>query len=50
MNVTLDGIAPGKWRNLTEKEMADIHKLVSTSTKTEEGSLLKGESLEDQSE
>jgi 23S rRNA pseudouridine2604 synthase len=50
MNVTLDGIAPGKWRDLTEKEMADIHHLVSTSTKTQEGSLLKGESLEDQSE
>lgn len=50
MNVTLDGITPGKWRDLTEKELSEIQKLVSTSTKTEEGSLKKGETLEDQSE
>ena len=50
MNVHLDGIAPGKWRNLSEQEVFDIQKLVANSTKTEEGSQLKGESLEEQSE
>jgi 23S rRNA pseudouridine2604 synthase len=46
MNVTLDGIAPGKWRDLTEKELAEINQLVATSIKTEEASYLG----EDQSE
>ena len=46
MNVTLDGISPGKWRDLTEKELAEINHLVATSIKTEEASYLG----EDQSE
>ena len=50
MNVHLDGIAPGKWRNLSEHEVFDIQKLVANSTKTEEGSQLKAESIEEQSE
>ena len=50
MNVTLDGIHPGKWRDLTSKELMEIQKLVETSSKTEEASLIKGERLEDQSE
>jgi 23S rRNA pseudouridine2604 synthase len=38
MNVTLDGIAEGTWRYLTEKEMAFINNAVSDSIKTEEAS------------
>lgn len=38
MNVTLDGIAPGKWRYLTEAEINMINKMVSGSSKTEEAS------------
>ncbi len=40
MNVTLDGLAAGKWRDLTEQEMNIIHALVADSTKTEEASRL----------
>lgn len=38
MNINLDGLPMGKWRNLTKEEMKTINELVSTSTKTEEGS------------
>lgn len=38
MNITLDGIAEGMWRNLTPDEMAFINHAVAESTKTEEGS------------
>ncbi len=38
MNITLDKLPVGKWRNLTTNEMETINKLVSDSTKTEEGS------------
>ena len=50
MNVTLDGIAPGKWRNLTSKELMEIQDLVADSSKTEEASLRKQDFTEDQSE
>jgi len=40
MNITLDGIASGKWRYLTDDEINTINKLLSTSIKTEEGSYL----------
>lgn len=50
MNVTLDGIAPGKWRNLTSTELAEIQTLVATSSKTEEASLGKENFMDDQSE
>lgn len=50
MNVTLDGIAPGKWRDLTSKELDEIQKLVASSSKTEEASLKKQDYTEDQSE
>ena len=33
MNISLD-VPVGKWRNITEKELAEINKLVSSSTKT----------------
>jgi 23S rRNA pseudouridine2604 synthase len=39
MNVTLDGLAIGKWRYLNDNEMAEINKLVSGSVKTEEASV-----------
>lgn len=35
MNVTLD-IPVGKWRDLTQEELAEIHRLVSSSSKTHE--------------
>lgn len=34
MNVTLDKLKVGKWRNLTEQEMAEINQAVAGSTKT----------------
>ena len=45
MNITLDGIAPGKWRDLTSNELSEINKLVSKSIKTEDASFFN----EDQS-
>lgn len=36
MNVSLD-VGKGKWRHLTKKEMAEINRLVTDSTKTFEG-------------
>ncbi|WP_031528085.1 23S rRNA pseudouridine(2604) synthase RluF [Dyadobacter crusticola] len=39
MNVTLDGLPVGKWRDLTEQEMAEINAAVESSVKTEEGSV-----------
>ncbi|MGQ0827421.1 MAG: 23S rRNA pseudouridine(2604) synthase RluF [Bacteroidota bacterium] len=41
MNITLDGISPGKWRYLTDDEINTINKLVATSVKTEEASHIK---------
>lgn len=38
MNITLDGLAAGKWRYLNEQEMAAINKMVAHSSKTEEAS------------
>ena len=38
MNITVTGIAPGKWRYLTEKEIDQINDLVKDSIKTEEAS------------
>ena len=39
MNVTLDNLKLGKWRELTKSEMQQIHRLLSKSSKTEEASL-----------
>ncbi len=36
MNITLSGIAPGKWRYLTQPEIDAINKLVADSIKTKE--------------
>lgn len=38
MNITIDGLTNGKWRYLTEDEMAEIHRLLALSSKTEEAS------------
>lgn len=43
MNVTLEGIAPGKWRDLSTEELNQIKKLVAKSIKTEEASLFDAE-------
>ena len=40
MNITLAGIAPGKWRYLTAPEIETLNDLVSHSIKTEEASRL----------
>jgi 23S rRNA pseudouridine2604 synthase len=40
MNVSLDNLQPGKWRYLTPEETTQLNKMVATSTKTEEGSLI----------
>jgi 23S rRNA pseudouridine2604 synthase len=41
MNIKLEGIAIGKWRNLTTEEINTINSLVSNSLKTEEASFLQ---------
>ena len=38
MNVNLEGIKVGEWRELTEKEMIEINKMIADSSKTEEAS------------
>ena len=38
MNITLDGIRPGKWRYLTKDEVQEIKSLTKESSKTEEAS------------
>lgn len=43
MNITLDDLKVGSWRDLTRYEMADIHRLVANSVKTEEASYLDGD-------
>ncbi|MCF0070109.1 23S rRNA pseudouridine(2604) synthase RluF [Dyadobacter sp. CY261] len=40
MNVTLNDLPTGKWRDLTPAEMNEINEAVRQSTKTEEGSYL----------
>lgn len=40
MNITLNGINSGGWRYLTSEEMNTINKLVATSSKTEEASII----------
>ncbi|MBY6197666.1 23S rRNA pseudouridine(2604) synthase RluF [Vibrio hangzhouensis] len=38
MNISLDGIPNGKWRYLSEEEVAEIHRLCEGSVSTEEAS------------
>jgi 23S rRNA pseudouridine2604 synthase len=40
MNVTLDNIPVGTWRNLTKAELQEINEAVAHSAKTEDASLL----------
>ena len=40
MNVTLDGIALGKWRYLTNKEVKELKDMTEHSSKTEEASII----------
>ena len=44
MNVELGYLQAGDWRELTEDEMNEIDTLISTSSKTEEASTIKGTS------
>jgi len=39
MNVRLEGLSTGQWRELTKKEIQQIQKLIAPSSKTEEASL-----------
>ncbi|MCE7060567.1 23S rRNA pseudouridine(2604) synthase RluF [Dyadobacter sp. CY343] len=41
MNVTLENLPIGKWRDLTETEMAEINAAIADSVKTEEGSAIE---------
>jgi 23S rRNA pseudouridine2604 synthase len=41
MNVQLDALKIGDWRELTEKELSEINTMVANSTKTEEASVDK---------
>jgi 23S rRNA pseudouridine2604 synthase len=39
MNVNLDKLAMGQWRELTSQELSEINKMVASSSKTEEASV-----------
>ena len=43
MNVTLQGLPIGEWREITPSEMAVIHEQIASSSKTEEASWLDNE-------
>ena len=43
MNVSIDGLPNGKWRYLTDGEIAEIHSLIADSSKTEEASKVDGQ-------
>ncbi|OAN13521.1 23S rRNA pseudouridine synthase F [Photobacterium jeanii] len=43
MNVTIDGLPNGKWRYLTDAEMAEINAMIADSSSTEEASRTDGE-------
>lgn len=42
MNITLEGLSSGDWRELDEREVAEIQRLVEGSSKTEEASRKSG--------
>lgn len=46
MNVTLDGLPIGAWRNLTSEEIKKINELIADSVKTEEASVIPTDSEE----
>ena len=37
MNITLKGLAKGKWRYFTPSELSDLNKMIATSSKTADG-------------
>ncbi len=41
MNVELGNLKPGDWRELTSEELKEINKMIATSSKTEEASVVK---------
>lgn len=41
MNVTLGNLKQGDWRELTEEELKEINKMIASSSKTEEASVVK---------
>ena len=41
MNVVLGNLKPGDWRELTNEELKEINKLIASSSKTEEASVIK---------
>ncbi|MFT4925445.1 MAG: 23S rRNA pseudouridine2604 synthase [Phenylobacterium sp.] len=41
MNISAQGLSPGKWRLLSDDELAQIHTLTESSDKTEQASSLK---------
>ncbi len=41
MNVNLGNLKPGDWRELTDDELKEINKMISSSSKTEEASVIK---------
>jgi 23S rRNA pseudouridine2604 synthase len=41
MNVNLGYLQSGDWRELTDEEMKEINTMISSSSKTEEASLVK---------
>lgn len=38
MNISIDGLPNGKWRYLSDEEIAEIHRLIANSSKTEDAS------------
>ncbi|MDZ4758058.1 MAG: 23S rRNA pseudouridine(2604) synthase RluF [Bacteroidota bacterium] len=40
MNINLDNIPLGQWRNFTKAELDDVQKLIADSVKTQEGSII----------
>ena len=38
MNLTLDNLPIGQWRDLTQKELEELNSMISSSVKTEEAS------------
>ena len=41
MNVNLDDLKIGQWRDMTEKELKELNRLISTSVKTKDAEQIK---------
>jgi 23S rRNA pseudouridine2604 synthase len=48
MNISLQGLSPGKWRLMTDREMQQIHALTQGSVKTEQASTAVGNTQKNQ--